>query len=91
MTCYRISHGEEPVALVASLGLARKIVCCQPPGHYRFDKVRVGRPIAEHQLPDWRHGNRLTTTDSVRTLATAILTYKADTQNYMQTNVHVFG
>ena len=86
MTCYRISHDEEPIALVASLGLARRIVCCQPPGYYRLDKVRVGHlPIAEHQLPDWRHGNRLTTTDSVRTLATAILTYKADTQNGMQT------
>ena len=89
MTCYRISHDGEPVALVASLGLARKIVCCQPPGYYRLDKVRVGRPIAQHQLPDWRHGNRHTTADSVRILATAMLTYKADTHNVMPTNVHV--
>ena len=89
MTCYRISHGGEPVALVASLGLARKIACCQPPGYYRLDRVRVGRPIAEHQLPDWRHGNRFTTADSVRTLATAMLTYKANAQNVMHTTVQV--
>jgi hypothetical protein len=50
MTCYRISHDEEPIALVGSLGLARRIVCCQPPGYYRLDKIRMGPPITLKSL-----------------------------------------
>ena len=80
MTCYRISHDEEPIALVASLGLARRIVCCQPPGYYRLDKIQMGPPITVHHLQGWRPENRLTTADKVRTLTIAMLTYKVNTQ-----------
>jgi hypothetical protein len=76
MTCYQISHDEEPIALVASLGLARRIVCCQPPGYYRLAKIRMGPPITVTYLQDWRHQNRLTTAHKVHTLANAMLVYK---------------
>ena len=32
MTCYLVREGGEPVALVASIDLARAIVFSQPPG-----------------------------------------------------------
>jgi hypothetical protein len=44
MTCYQISHGGEPFAFVADIVLARAILECQPPGHYRVETVEVGLP-----------------------------------------------
>ena len=90
MTCYRISHDKEPIALVASLGLARRIVCCQPPGYYRLDKIRMGPPITVHQLQDWRHGNRLAKADKVRTLANAMLPYTLYIHISISHTVNVF-
>ncbi len=44
MMCYQISQNGEPVALVASITLARRIVECQPSGFYDVDTVEVGDP-----------------------------------------------
>ncbi len=46
MMCYQISQSGEPVALVASIGLARRIVECQPPGFYDVDTLEVGAPMS---------------------------------------------
>lgn len=46
MTCYMISQGGEPVALVANLDLARAITQCQPWGEYLVESLEVGEPIA---------------------------------------------
>jgi hypothetical protein len=45
MTCYQISHNDEPVALVAGIAVARQIVECQPPGFYQVDAMEIGEPI----------------------------------------------
>jgi hypothetical protein len=42
MTCFLVRDGCEPVALVASIDLARAIVCSQPPGYYIVDEIQVG-------------------------------------------------
>ena len=66
MTCYLVREGGEPVALVASIDLAREIVFCQPPGYYIVDEIqaepldsgpgaRAGRRSTRH--PDGRHGD----------------------------------
>ncbi len=60
MTYYRITEGGEPVAFVTTLGLAREITRCQPPGYYQVDEIPVDLPLAECQLPDRRPGNRHT-------------------------------
>jgi hypothetical protein len=44
MMCYQISQHGEPVALVATMALARRIVQCQPAGFYDLDTVDVGAP-----------------------------------------------
>ena len=44
MMCYQISQNGEPVALVATITLARRIVQCQPAGFYDVDTVEVGDP-----------------------------------------------
>ena len=41
MTCYLVREGGEPVALVASIDLAREIVCSQPPGYYIVDEIQA--------------------------------------------------
>jgi len=66
MTCYLVREGGEPVALVASIDLAREIVSCQPPGYYIVDEIqgepldsepraRAGRRSTRH--PDGRRGD----------------------------------
>jgi len=66
MTCYLVREGGEPVALVASIDLARAIVFCQPPGYYIVDEIeadplgsgpraRAGRRSTRH--PDGRPGD----------------------------------
>ena len=66
MTCYLVREGGEPVALVASIDLARAIVFCQPPGYYIVDEIeadplgsgpraRAGRRPTRH--PDGRPGD----------------------------------
>ena len=45
MTCYLISQGGEPVALVASLEMTRAIIQCQPWGEYLVEPLEVGDPI----------------------------------------------
>jgi hypothetical protein len=44
MTWYLVREGGEPIALVASIALAREIVFCQPPGHYIVDEIQ-GDPL----------------------------------------------
>ena len=41
MTGYLVREGGKPVALVASIDLARAIVFCQPPGYYIVDEIQV--------------------------------------------------
>ena len=66
MTCYLVRARGEPVALVASIDLAREIVFCQPPGYYIVDEIeadplgsgpraRAGRRPTRH--PDGRPGD----------------------------------
>ena len=66
MTCYLVRESGEPVALVASIGLARELMCSQPPGYYIVDEIqadpldsgpraRAGRRSTRH--PDGRHGD----------------------------------
>ena len=66
MTCYLVRESGEPVALVASIDLARAIVFCQPPGYYIVDEIeddtlgsgtraRAGRRSTRH--PDGRPGD----------------------------------
>jgi hypothetical protein len=66
MTWYQIREGGEPVALVASIDLAREIVSCQSPGYYSVDEIqddpldsepraRARRRPTPH--PDGRHGD----------------------------------
>jgi hypothetical protein len=50
MIGYQISQGGEPVALVASIALARQIVQCQPEGFYQVDAVEVGEPASRRRL-----------------------------------------
>jgi len=54
MTCYRISQGDEAIAILTSLGMAQAITRCQPPGYYRVDEIDVNSPIVERQPPAWR-------------------------------------
>ena len=65
MTCYLVREGGEPVALVASIDLARELVFSQPPGDYIVDEIqaeplnsgpegRAARRSTRH--PDGRHG-----------------------------------
>jgi hypothetical protein len=49
MTRYRITQGGEPVAIVTSLDLARRIARGQPPGYYTVDELEVGLPVATGQ------------------------------------------
>ena len=49
MTRYRISRGGEPVAIVASLDLARGIARRQPPGYYSVDELPVDPTVAAGQ------------------------------------------
>jgi hypothetical protein len=66
MTYYLVRQGGEPVALVASIDLAREIEFSQPPGYYIVDKIqddpvdsgsraRAGERSTRH--PDGRHGD----------------------------------
>jgi hypothetical protein len=66
MICYLVREGGEPVALVASIDLAREIVFSQPPGYYIVDEIqadpldsgpraRAGRRSTRH--PDGRRGD----------------------------------
>jgi hypothetical protein len=65
MTCYLVRNGSEPVALLASIDLAREIVFTQPPSYYVVDEIqappdsgpraRAGRRSTRH--PDERHGD----------------------------------
>ena len=66
MTCYLVREGGEPVALVASIDLAREIEFSQPPGYYIVDEIeadpldsglraRTGRRPTRH--PDGRPGD----------------------------------
>ena len=85
MTCNRISlfpddEGEGIALSSEPRPWPGGVVCCQPPGYYRLDKIRMGPPITVHHLRDWRPENRLTTADKVRTLTIAMLTYKVNTQ-----------
>ena len=65
MSYYLVREGGEPVALVASTGLARAIMFSQPPGYYTVDEIqadpldsgpgaREGRRSTRH--PDERYG-----------------------------------
>jgi hypothetical protein len=52
MSCYRISRAGETLAIVLHREVARAIVECQPPGHYRvraipFDLDENTKPAAE--------------------------------------------
>ena len=49
MTCYRISHGNESIAIVTSLGMARAITRGQSPGYYRVCELQVNPPVAVGQ------------------------------------------
>src|SRR5262245_3077940 len=64
MTCYLVRERGEPVALVASIDLARELVFSQPQGYYIVDEIQadplasgprapVGRRSTRH--PDRRH------------------------------------
>ena len=44
MTCYMISQGGEPVALVADIDMARAIAQCQPWGEYLVEPIEVDDP-----------------------------------------------
>jgi hypothetical protein len=66
MTYYLVREGGDPVALVASIALAREIMFSQPPGYYIVDVIqadpldsgpgaRAGRRSTRH--PDGRHGD----------------------------------
>jgi hypothetical protein len=46
MTCYLISQGGEPVALVVDIDMARAIAGCQPWGEYLVEPIEVGDPIS---------------------------------------------
>ena len=41
MTCYQISQDGQPVAIVASIAMARAIIMCRPRGTYEVDEVRI--------------------------------------------------
>jgi hypothetical protein len=41
VTCYLVRGGGEPVALVASIDLAREIVFSQPPGYYIVEEIQT--------------------------------------------------
>jgi hypothetical protein len=49
MMCYQISQSGEPVALVATIALAHRIVRCQPPGFYEVDVVEIGEPMSRRR------------------------------------------
>jgi hypothetical protein len=64
MTWYLVRDVGEPVALVASIDLAREIVSCQPPGYYIVDEIQgdpldsgpVARAVRRStRHPDGRH------------------------------------
>jgi hypothetical protein len=42
MTYYLVREAGEPVALVASIDLARELVLSQPPGSYIVDEIQAG-------------------------------------------------
>jgi hypothetical protein len=50
MKCYQITQGDECVALVADMAMARAITECQPPGCYRVEEVEIGEPISTRKL-----------------------------------------
>lgn len=57
MTIYQICEDGEPVALVASRGLAERIADCQPPGCYTVDVVGIEQSASLRRLADdRRHG-----------------------------------
>ena len=41
MICYLVREGDEPVALVASIELAREIACSQSQGNYIVDEIQA--------------------------------------------------
>jgi hypothetical protein len=41
MTCYLVRELQVPVALVASIDLARELEFSQPPGYYIVDEIQV--------------------------------------------------
>jgi len=45
MTCYMISQGGEPVAVVSDIDMARAIAECQPWGEYLVEQLEVGEPV----------------------------------------------
>lgn len=56
MTCYMISQGGEPVAVVATIDIARAIVHCQPWGEYLIEPIEVEEPDSGRRPgPPLRH------------------------------------
>jgi len=56
MMCYMISQGGEPVAVVASIDIARAIVHCQPWGEYLVEPMEVEEPASDRRpRPPLRH------------------------------------
>jgi hypothetical protein len=53
MTCYLISRGDDAIAFVTDIGMARAIAHCQPDGDYRVDEVEVDdlAPVRESRPP----------------------------------------
>ena len=57
MTCYLVRELQVPVALVASIDLARELEFSQPPGYYIVDEIQ-GEPLDSE--PRARAGRRST-------------------------------
>jgi hypothetical protein len=57
MNCYLVREGGEPVALVASIDLARELVFSQPQGYYIVDEIQA-EPLDSR--PGARAGRRST-------------------------------
>lgn len=55
MTCYQISQGGEPVAVVNSRALAERIIGCQLPGFYQVEEFQVEGPISPWRSQKRRH------------------------------------
>jgi len=51
MTCYRICHGGECIAIVTSPRMAQAIALCQAPGYYRVVETEVDVPSAKRRGP----------------------------------------
>jgi hypothetical protein len=49
MTCYQISQDGEPVALVANLALAERIIACQSPGFYQVEEIQVNGAVTRRK------------------------------------------